>query len=676
MKKIVILGASEHQTPLIKRAKELGYEAHVFAWQNDDPGEYEADFFYPISVTNRDSIYNECRRLAPDGIVTISSDIGALAVASIAARLGLPGHPEAAVEQAINKIKMRRRLRELGMDQPAFYEIEDAIPEIDCAYPLVVKPSDRSGGRGVRKVMDRAQLLGAINGAREVSFERKAVVEEYVSDRLYSAECISCHGVHTVLAVTENAYFEQEGAFLSHTFEQPAAMDEETLEKARSAVLEILDGFGLTDGASSVEFFMDESGRIRVLEVSPCMRGELIGAELVRLSTGHDYLKYVIDTACSQPVELRGRRDKCRTELVIVREAADTARLNALLAGAPQRVVRRSAEGGALGGYYLLSEDLPEYGGAMPLELAGGREYFNAVPFERILRLNSEASALRMAAEGLGLRRLYVPYYAPEKPFDKLAEDGVELVRYHIGEDFLPEPIERGPEDGILLINYFGCLDEAVRAYAAGHENVIVDNSMSFFCEPVYAPRVYNIYSCARFFGVPDGAYLIGQSVPQRPLERDSSWERAQYLLKAAEEGAGAAYKQRQTSEQRQRDGVLAMSELTWRLMDSIDYDRVRTARQSNARVLSQLLGAGGPYRPGAAPSAYPYMCPEPMRKRLLERNIFVPLLWRNVPGSGASEFEQSLVERLACLPVDQRYGESDMRYIAETVQAVLTERR
>ena len=90
MKKIVIIGANSFQNPLILKAKEMGYETHVFAWQDGSIGERTADYFYPISIVEKDEILEKCREIQPDAVVTIASDLANITVQYVASRLGLP----------------------------------------------------------------------------------------------------------------------------------------------------------------------------------------------------------------------------------------------------------------------------------------------------------------------------------------------------------------------------------------------------------------------------------------------------------------------------------------------------------------------------------------------------------------------------------------------------------
>ena len=118
MKKLAIIGASHFQVPLINKAKEMGLETHVFAWKCGDEGEKIADYFYPISITECEEIYQQCKKIGIDGICTIGTDLGTIPVSYVANRMGLVGNSEECVKKATNKHLMRKCFEENGDPSP------------------------------------------------------------------------------------------------------------------------------------------------------------------------------------------------------------------------------------------------------------------------------------------------------------------------------------------------------------------------------------------------------------------------------------------------------------------------------------------------------------------------------------------------------------------------------
>ena len=205
MKKLAIIGASCFQEPLISKAKDMGLETHVFAWKTGDEGEKIADYFYPISITEKALILKKCKEIKIDGICTIGSDLATITVSYVAEHMGLTGNRIETSLVTTNKYEMRKRFKKNGDPSPES-KIVTSVNELnidELKYPLIVKPTDRSGSRGIYKVQRAEELNEAIENAKEQGFLKKVLIEEYVEGREYSVEYISFEGQHVFLAITE-----------------------------------------------------------------------------------------------------------------------------------------------------------------------------------------------------------------------------------------------------------------------------------------------------------------------------------------------------------------------------------------------------------------------------------------------------------------------------------------
>lgn len=305
MKKLVIIGANEFQNPLILKAKDMGYETHVFAWKDGSVGEKTADYFYPISIIEVDKILEECKRIKPDGIATIGSDLANITVAKLANALNLPGNSISCIEKSTNKASMRQAFKNAGIPTP-FFQSVSSITELDTSrleYPLIVKPTDRSGSRAITKIECLEQLEDAINWATKESFEKKAIVESYLNGQEYSMESISYQGKHTCLAITKK-YTTGAPHYIETGHIQPAPLVQELEQECIREVHRALDALEVENGASHAEFRIDEVGNIRIIEIGSRMGGDCIGSDLVPLSTGQDFVKMVIQTAVGEKPEL------------------------------------------------------------------------------------------------------------------------------------------------------------------------------------------------------------------------------------------------------------------------------------------------------------------------------------------------------------------------------------
>ena len=297
---IAVIGANDFQTQLILRAKAMGYVTHVFAWQCGDVGEKTADYFYPVSIVEKERILEICRAVRPVGICSIASDLAAITVNYVAEGLGLVGNGMESAMTATNKHLMRLAFEKAGLPScRSILVTEDTdLNALPLSYPVIVKPTDRSGSRGIRKVTDPAELPEAVAFAREPSFEKKVLVEEFAEGREYSVEYLSWKGEHRFLAVTEK--FTTGAPLFVETghLQPPKHMDDAALEKIKALVPKVLDSLGVQYGASHTELKVDDKGDIRLIECGARMGGDCIGSDLVKLSTGVDFVQGVIDVSC------------------------------------------------------------------------------------------------------------------------------------------------------------------------------------------------------------------------------------------------------------------------------------------------------------------------------------------------------------------------------------------
>lgn len=303
MKKIVIIGANSFQNSLILKAKEMGYETHVFAWQEGSIGERTADYFYPISIVKKEEILEKCKAIEPEAVVTIASDLANITVQYLAEKLGLPCNSAESIYISTNKYAMREALKKHGIPTPGFVKVsegdnyEAAVSEL--SFPMIVKPTDRSGSRGITKINGVGELGDAVKVAVKDSFEKSAIIEEYIVGEEYSCESISYDGIHRTLAVTRK-YTTGAPHFIETGHAEPADISQKIYNKIEKEVHHALNALKVRYGASHAEFKMDVDGNIRIIEIGSRMGGDCIGSHLVYLSTGYDFVKMVIDVAAGK----------------------------------------------------------------------------------------------------------------------------------------------------------------------------------------------------------------------------------------------------------------------------------------------------------------------------------------------------------------------------------------
>lgn len=375
MKKIAIIGANEFQNKLIIKAKELGYETHVFAWKEDAPGEKTADYFYPISIVDKEEILNICKRIKPCAITSIASDLAMITINFVASALNLPCNSKECLNFTTNKFSMRKRLSESKIYTPKFLKVTQAnylnkLKDIknlffkDNNLPVIVKPTDRSGSRGITKVYNIESIEDALMSAFDNSFEKATIIEEYIDGEEYSCECISHKSSHMCLAITKKMT-TGEPHFIETGHIQPSGLDNILAKRVSDTIYSALDSLKIENGASHSEFKIDKYGNVKIIEIGARMGGDCIGSDLVQISTGYDFLRMVIDTAQGkEPLYIKTSEPKT-AEVHFIFNNEDLKILNEIEKLTPEKIYyksdidnigsRKVVDSSTRFGYYILA---------------------------------------------------------------------------------------------------------------------------------------------------------------------------------------------------------------------------------------------------------------------------------------------------------------------------------
>ncbi len=365
---IVIIGAGVFQKPLIEKASSMGYETHVFAWEEGAVCKDISDYFYPVSIVDIDAIEQHCRKIKPVAIASIASDLAAITVNTLADHMGLPCNSAKCVRQTTNKYAMRCALEKAGIPVPEFIKVDQdgvasGAASLGLDYPLIVKPTDRSGSRGIALVHDDDMLRKAVSAAVSYSFEKKAIVETYLEGDEYSCEAISSQGHHHILAFTKKATTGAPG-FIETGHIEPAGFLPDQEESISRAIIRALDALQITCGASHSEFRMDRNGNPRIIEIGARMGGDCIGSHLVYLSSGYDFLGMVLDVAAGKAPDLVRTGPTGASCIQFIFGQSDVDKMNRIVKSYPENVVEISpihfhdqpiVDSGSRFGYYVLT---------------------------------------------------------------------------------------------------------------------------------------------------------------------------------------------------------------------------------------------------------------------------------------------------------------------------------
>ena len=310
MKKLAIIGASYLQIPLVVKAKEMGIETHCFAWEEGAVCKEISDFFYPLSILEKEKILEICHNVQIDGITTIASDAAVPTVCYVAGKMGLIGNAFEDALVSTDKYLMRQRFAVFSVSSPRFVIADEEYSVKNFNFPVIVKPTDRSGSRGVKRVLDPADLQEAVKRAQNESFTQQAIIEEYISGSEVSVESITWKGKHFILAITDKVTTE-EPYFVELEHHQPSQLPDIIQQKIKSETLKALTALNIKYGASHAEFKITSNGEVFAIEVGARMGGDFIGSHLVQLSTGYDFVKGVIEISLGHFDEPVLKQTKC-----------------------------------------------------------------------------------------------------------------------------------------------------------------------------------------------------------------------------------------------------------------------------------------------------------------------------------------------------------------------------
>lgn len=311
---------------------------------------------------------------------------------------------------------------------------------------------------------------------------------------------------------------------------------------------------------------------------------------------------------------------------------------------------------------------MKEIGGFLEFERFNGESYYSD-----LIAVNSGRNALLWLLKAREVKKIYIPYFLCDSVEFICKKYGYGYEYYNIKPDFKPDFKKSLAENEILyIVNYYGQLsNEYIEELKCQYENIIIDNVQAFFQKPVC--DVDTIYTCRKFFGVPDGGYVSSNATFKGELERDLSSQRFEHLFGRFEEYASKYYSDYQSNEENFYDLPLrSMSLITSNLLSAIDYDYVCQKRIENFDVLSELLGSknGLTLKKPVGPFCYSFYYENgaEVRKKLAEEKIYIPTLWPDVFEFDGCELEKDYAINILPLPCDQRYGKSDMKRLVEEV--------
>lgn len=311
-----------------------------------------------------------------------------------------------------------------------------------------------------------------------------------------------------------------------------------------------------------------------------------------------------------------------------------------------------------------------EMGSFIELQFLKGMEFYNQE--KNIARLNSGRVAIYHAVRCLGCDTLWLPYYQCNTVRDFLKCKNICIRYYYIDKLFNPIDLNQKKGEAVLFVDYFGIMSRKRMAELANEfDNVIIDNSQAFFCKPL--DNCMNVYSCRKFIGVPDGAYVIGRNAEMYVNEYPQcfSSDTSHFLLQRIEYGCeGKAYENRRLNERRiDSEDIMQMSKLTHAILNGTDYQFICDKRKENFEYACTLFNSYNRIDVGlymdedCVPMVYPLVIEDDsLIERLQQIKHFQGHWWSylldEVP---ENSFEYWISRYVVPMTIDQRYGKEDL---------------
>lgn len=315
---------------------------------------------------------------------------------------------------------------------------------------------------------------------------------------------------------------------------------------------------------------------------------------------------------------------------------------------------------------------MKEIGGYIEFE-----RYHKELLHEEAIALNCGRNCLAYILLARNISRIWLPKFLCESVKNVCDKADVQVREYSINQDFMPI-LDDNENDWVYIVNYYGQLSNSVieSLVEKYKDKVILDYAQSYFQMPIKG--VDTIYTCRKYFGVTDGAFLYTNLHINLQLPIDESFCRVNFLMGRLERTAQEFYGQyKDNNEMFKNEPIKRMSKLTDNFLRGIDYDEVKRIRNENFLYLHRelanrnLLNINMP----DGPFMYPLYIESgaEIRRKLCEQRIYIPILWPNVLNEcNETEFEYQMSSNLLPLPVDQRYSISDMQYIRDTLGAYI----
>ncbi|HET8886996.1 MAG TPA: ATP-grasp domain-containing protein [Salinimicrobium sp.] len=310
MKKLLLLGGISYLIPVIKAAKKLGYYVITCDYLPDNSAHKYSDEFHNVSILDKEAVLMLAQSLQIDGIMSFAVDPGVVTAAYVADKMNLPipGSYES-VKILQNKGLFRQFLKEHNFNVPkssTYSDMEQAINEFDDAdLPVIVKPVDSAGSKGVSKVNAKKELKRAIEYALQFSATKTFIIEEFLEGKGFSSDtdCFSINGELTFVSFS-NQRFDANAAnpYTPSAYSWPSGIAQHNQTYLKNELQRLISLLEMKSSVYNIEVRETTDNNAYIMEVSPRGGGNRL-SEMLHYATGVDLISRAIQAAMGEKVD-------------------------------------------------------------------------------------------------------------------------------------------------------------------------------------------------------------------------------------------------------------------------------------------------------------------------------------------------------------------------------------
>lgn len=311
MKKLMLLGGMRYLVPVIEAAHKLGVYVITCDYLPNNIAHKYSDEYCNVSILEKDKVLEKARELKIDGILSFACDPGVVTAAYVAEKMGLPSSgPYESVEILQNKGKFRKFLTENNFNVPVakqYTDIETALNDIEMFnWPVIVKPTDSAGSKGVTKVVKKSELRDAIDYALKFSHSNEFIIEDFLEKIGDSSDCdsFSVDGELKFVSFSAQKFDENcENPYTPAAYTWPASISKEHQEELTNEIQRLLKLLDMKNSIYNIETRECTNGKAYIMECSPRGGGNRL-AEMIRYMTGVDMITNIVKSALGMELDV------------------------------------------------------------------------------------------------------------------------------------------------------------------------------------------------------------------------------------------------------------------------------------------------------------------------------------------------------------------------------------